>query len=78
MWENGSIPTELGCTVLVMIPKGNTDTRGIGLLGVVWKVVEAVIDTRIKTGVQFEPPLTNARRLQWTSAGSLRLIGAIS
>ena len=54
MWENGSIPTELGCTVLVMIPKGNTDTRGIGLLGVVWKVVEAVIDTRIKTGVQFD------------------------
>ena len=53
MLENGSISTELGWTFLVLIPKGNTDTRGIGLLEVVWEVVEAVIDTRVKTVVQF-------------------------
>ena len=49
----GSIPTELGCTVLVLIQKLKTDTWVIGLLEVVWKVVEVVIDTRIKTVVQF-------------------------
>ena len=53
MWETGSILTELGCIMLVMIPKGNLDTRGIGLLEVVWKVAETVFDTRIKSVVQF-------------------------
>ena len=40
------------CTVLVLIPKVNEDTRWIELIEVVWKVVEAVIDARIKTVVQ--------------------------
>ena len=53
MWENGSIPTELGWDVLVIIPKGNEDTQGIGLLEVVCNVVEAMIYTRIKTEVQY-------------------------
>ena len=39
--------------MLVLISKGNADTRRIALLEVVWKVVEAVIDTRIKSVVQF-------------------------
>ena len=39
--------------MLVLIPKRNADTRGIRLLEVVWKVVEAVIDTRIKTVILF-------------------------
>ena len=53
MWQTGSIPTELVWTVLVLITKGNRDTWGIGMLKVVWKVVEAVIDTQIRTVVQF-------------------------
>ena len=32
MWLNGDIPRELGWTILALIPKGNMDTRGIGLL----------------------------------------------
>ena len=36
---------ELGWNVMVLIPKGNADTRGIRVLNVGWKVVEAVIDT---------------------------------
>ena len=38
--------------MLVLISKGNADTRRIALLEVVWKVVEAVIDTQIKSVVQ--------------------------
>ena len=51
MWENENVPTELGWNVLVIISKGNTDTRGICMLGVMWKVVEAVVDTCTKTVV---------------------------
>ena len=36
----------------MLIPKGNLDTRGIGLVEVVWKVVEAMLDTHIKSVVQ--------------------------
>ena len=49
MWRTGEIPQELGWTILVLIPKGTTDTRGIGLLDTLWKVVEALIDTRLCT-----------------------------
>ena len=44
---------ELGWTGLVIIPKYNADIRYIGLLEIVWKLAEAVIDTRIKTAVKF-------------------------
>ena len=43
--------------MLVLIQKFNTDTQGIGLMEVVWKVVEVVIDTHIKTVVQFHDVL---------------------
>ena len=52
MWETGSILTELVWTVLVLILKVNVHNWGIGLLEVVWKVVEAVIDIWIKSVVQ--------------------------
>ena len=52
MWENGSILTELGWTVLVLISKVNMNTWGIGMIEVAWKVEEALIDTRIKAVVQ--------------------------
>ena len=41
-------------TVLVLILKANVDNQGIGLIEVVWEVVEAVIDTQIKSVVQFK------------------------
>ena len=53
MWKNGSTPTELDSNVMAQTPKGNAYTWGIGLVEVVWKVVKEVIDTRIKTVVQF-------------------------
>ena len=37
---------------MVLIPKVNSNTRMSVLLEVFWKVVEAVIDTQIKTLVQ--------------------------
>ena len=42
---------ELGETMLVLIPKGNKNTWVIRILEVVLKMVEAVINIRIKSVV---------------------------
>ena len=42
----------MGWTVLVIIPKVTTITWGIGLLETFWKVVEALIDTRIRASIK--------------------------
>ena len=52
MWFMGEIPQELGWTVLVLIPKGATYTIGIVLLDTLWKVVEALVDTRLRASLQ--------------------------
>ena len=51
IWRMGEIPQDLGWTVLVLIPKGTTKTRGIGLLETLWKVVEALIDTCLRASL---------------------------
>ena len=38
----------MGWTILLLIPKEDTDNRGIGLLELLWKVVEVIIDTRLR------------------------------
>ena len=57
MWRMGEVPQEFGWTVLVLVRKGTTDTRGIGLLENLWKVVEALIDTYIRASIQFHDVL---------------------
>ena len=64
MWETGYIPTELGWTVLVISTKGNAYTPGIGLLEVVWKLLEDVIDTRINSVSQFQKINTQVLRME--------------
>ena len=53
MWRMGDIPQLLVWNVLVLIPKVSTDTRGILLLETLWKVIEALIDTRIHVSIHF-------------------------
>ena len=49
VWDTGEIPEQMLITIVVLIPKGNSgDFRGIGLLEVIWKVLEHVIDARLK------------------------------
>ena len=48
IWDTGEIPHQLLKIIIVLIPKGNSgDYRGIGLLEVVWKVIERIIDGRL-------------------------------
>ena len=48
MWQNGYIPTDLGWTILFLIPKGNTNTLGVGLMDTLLKVVKVIIDTWLR------------------------------
>ncbi|KAL7524361.1 hypothetical protein ACHAWF_003308 [Thalassiosira exigua] len=48
IWKQGHIPRQLLWVVVVLLPKGGWDYRGIGLLEPIWKVIEGVIDTQLK------------------------------
>ena len=52
IWQMGEIPQEFGWAVLVLVLKRTTYTRGIGLLETLWKLVEALIDTRLRASLQ--------------------------
>ena len=66
MWFMGDIPQDLGWTFFVLIPKGTTDAHGIGLLDTLWKVVEAIIDTRLHASLQFHEILHGFRARRGT------------
>ena len=46
---------------MILIPKGTTYTWVIGLLDTLWKVVEALIDTRLCASIQFHDVLHEFR-----------------
>ena len=43
-WTNGMIPLQLHWSIVVLIPKGGGDYRGIRLLESIWKYIKCVID----------------------------------
>jgi hypothetical protein len=43
IWDKDRIPLQLGWVVIVLIPKGGRDYRGIGLLMPIWKVIKQVM-----------------------------------
>ena len=61
MWRTGDIPQKLGWNVLVLIPKGFSNIRGIGLIETLWKVVESLIDTCLHTILQLHDDLHGFR-----------------
>jgi hypothetical protein len=46
-WTHGAIPRQLLWIIVVLIPKGGGDYRGIGLLEPIWKCIKWVIDHRL-------------------------------
>ena len=73
MWQARDIPQELGWTVLVLIPKGTTYTQGIGILETLWKVVEALIYTRLIASIQFHDVLHGFRSGRGTGMDIMEL-----
>ena len=73
MWQTGGIPQDFWCTVLVLIPKGTIDSRGIGLLKTLWKAAEALIDTHIRASLQFHDGLHRLRAVRGTGTSIMEL-----
>ena len=49
IWDTGDIPQKILFAVIVLIPMGTSgDFRGSRLLEVIWKVIERIIDARLK------------------------------
>ena len=57
VWASGTLPTQLPWAILVLLPKSDGGTRGIGLLEVIWKVVSSILDGRIKATIPFHDAL---------------------
>jgi hypothetical protein len=49
IWDKGKIPISLGWITTGLIPKGGGNYCDIGLLKPIWKVMEHVMDHRLKT-----------------------------
>jgi hypothetical protein len=49
VWTHGIIPRQMLWSIVVLIPKGGVDYRGIGLLEPIWKVLERIMDRRLDT-----------------------------
>ena len=56
-----------------MLPKINVDARGIGLIKVMWKVVETFIDTWVNTDIQFHDVLHGFRTRRVTGTSTMEL-----
>ena len=48
MWQHRKKPTDLGWTILVLFPKGNTNIRRIDLLETLWNVIDSIIDAHLR------------------------------
>ena len=73
MCRTGEIPQELGWTIPVLIPKGTANTQDIGLLETLWKVVEALIDTRLRSSLQLHNVLHSFRAGRGTETAIIEL-----
>jgi hypothetical protein len=56
IWEWGEIPEQMSWMVIVLLPKGGGNFRGIGLLDPFWKEVEKIMVCRLGT-IEFHPCL---------------------
>jgi hypothetical protein len=54
VWEHGSLPKQMKWVIIVLLPKGGSDYRGIGLLEPFWKVIEKIMVARLSS-VNFTP-----------------------
>ena len=55
-WEQ-QVPTQMLWSTVVLLPKGNGNYQGIGLLEMSWKVIESIINQRIASKVNFHNAL---------------------
>jgi len=70
-WEHSELLQELYYCVQIMIPKPDGGSRVIGLLEVVLKVLECIIDSRVKAKVKFHDCLHGFRAARGTDTAQI-------
>jgi len=70
-WEHTELPQELYYYAQIMIPKPDGGSRGIGLLEIVSKVIECLIDSHIKAKVKFHDCLPGFRAAPGTDTAQM-------
>ena len=71
-FATGTIPKALHISTLVLIPKPNSrDYRGIGLLEILWKLMTAIIDNRLRNTINFQEEIHGFRKARGTGTAIL-------
>ena len=52
-FREGRLAEEATWKAVVLIPKGNMDYRGIGLVEVMWKLVAAILNSRLTASITY-------------------------
>jgi len=70
VWTHGIIPHQMLWSIVVLIPKGGGDYRGIGLLEPIWKVLEHIMDCRLDA-IELHECLHGCRAHRGTGTGMI-------
>ena len=61
VYATGELPVELSWATMILLPKGDGQYRGIGLLEITWKLLSKIIDRRIRQHVTFHDAIHGFR-----------------
>ena len=70
IWNWGEIPEQMSWMIVVLLPKGGGDYRGIGLLDPFWKVVEKIMVCRLGS-IEFHPCLNGGLPKKGTGTATI-------
>jgi hypothetical protein len=71
IWEQECIPEQMRWEFIVLLPKGNGDYRGIGLLDPFWKVVEKIMVARFAS-IKFHDSLHGGLSKRGTGTATIK------
>ena len=71
-FREGELAEETTWQAVVLIPKGEKDYRGIGLLEVMWKVVAVIINRRFTSSIAYHDALHGFRAGSVTGTATLK------
>jgi hypothetical protein len=71
VWAHGIIPCQMLWSIVILIPKGGGDYRGIRLLKPIWKVLERIMDRRLNA-IELHDCLHGCRAHRGTGTGVIK------
>jgi hypothetical protein len=70
-FRTGELPDQMAWSVMVLLPKGGGDYRGIGLVEVIWKLIASIINARLKVTINFHDTLHGFRAGRGTGTATI-------